>query len=241
MNRLDTERLRLFEPTTAAPAGLLRAAAIDVHRNAGWEAVAALWHAVQDDLDLPPPAVAINGVDGYQLWFSLAEPAPAAAVLGWLDALCQRYASAWPAKHFKLLPSPDATSPDGPPVPPRPCGDGHWSAFVAPGLAPMFADEPWLDLTPSADAQADLLLPLRSIGPADWARAVAHLAPTDAVPPDATPSAPTAALAVTALPTTDDPRQFLLAVMNDPTVALALRIDAAKALLPCPAATHPGP
>jgi hypothetical protein len=28
-----------------------------------------------------------------------------------------------------------------------------------------------------------------------------------------------------------DPRRFLLDVMNDPTVALALRIDAAKALL----------
>ncbi|MDZ4295265.1 MAG: hypothetical protein U1C47_25500 [Hydrogenophaga sp.] len=29
-----------------------------------------------------------------------------------------------------------------------------------------------------------------------------------------------------------DPRRFLLDVMNDPTVALVLRIDAAKALLP---------
>ena len=32
--------------------------------------------------------------------------------------------------------------------------------------------------------------------------------------------------------TTDDPRRFLLRVMNDESVALALRIEAAKALLP---------
>ena len=29
--------------------------------------------------------------------------------------------------------------------------------FVAPDLAALFADEPWLDLPPSSDAQADLL------------------------------------------------------------------------------------
>jgi len=245
MNRLDTERLRLFGTDTPTPDGRLRAAAIDIHQRAGWEAVGAIWQGVQDELELPPPAVAINGVDGFQLWFSLAEPVAADTLLGWLDALRRRYAATSPAARFKLIPSAetaDRTVSADMPVPPLLCGAGSWSAFVAPGLAPMFTDEPWLDLAPSADAQADLLQPLRSIGPADWARALQRVvepAPVSPASPAALVSTTAAASATGAgeptaahLPSTADPRQFLLAVMNDPAVALALRIDAAKALLP---------
>lgn len=244
MNRLDTERFRLFGTDTTATDGKVRAAAIDIQQRAGWEAVAAIWQGVQDDLDLPAPAVAINGSDGYQLWFSLTESVAADTLLDWLDAVRQRYASAWPAARFKVIPSTDALTPASTgdlPIPPRLCGDGSWSAFVAPGLAPMFADEPWLDLAPSADAQADLLLPLRSINPAEWARALQRLCepsagtpaaePTTSEAPPATPPVDSSKPAVPTLPTTTDPRQFLLAVMTHPEVALDLRIEAAKALL----------
>ncbi|MDT4852740.1 hypothetical protein FQZ97_869820 [compost metagenome] len=53
-------------------------------------------------------------------------------------------------------------------------------------------------------------------------------ASSEPAPPPATPSTTHAVLAGPY----QDPQRFLLDVMNDPTVALALRIEAAKALLP---------
>jgi hypothetical protein len=99
-------------------------------------------------------------------------------------------------------------------------GTGLWSAFVAPDLAAIFSAEPWLDLAPSPDAQAHVLSRLESIKPAAF-QAVLSLS---SVTPPATPSATP--------PNGLTPRQFLQAVMNDQTVELHLRIDAAKALLP---------
>jgi len=120
-------------------------------------------------------------------------------------------------------------------APPREAAPGQWSAFVAPDLAALFADEPWLDLAPSPEAQAELLSALQSIDPADLQRAKAQLAP---VAPPPAPAGP--ARSSQAAPALDSPaqaaahsRHFLLQVMNDPAVDLALRIEAAKALLPC--------
>ena len=98
-----------------------------------------------------------------------------------------------------------------------------WSAFVAPDLAPIFADEPWLDQPPSPEAQASVLARLQSIKPAALAAALARLRP--AAPSDRPPEPVAAGPQLT-------PKAFLLAVMQDPTVALDLRIEAAKALLP---------
>ena len=111
---------------------------------------------------------------------------------------------------------------------------GNWSAFVAPDLAAVFSDEPWLDLPPGTEAQADLLSRMQSIGPADFQRAVQRLGAADAT--EAPPSPPSApgqppAGSAPAAAWVDDPRRFLLQVMNDPEVNLRLRIDAAKALL----------
>ena len=118
----------------------------------------------------------------------------------------------------------------------------------------MFADEPWLDMEPSPDAQADLLLGLKCMAPADFQRARQQLAPAEAAPAAVSSPAPAAmpdqgASACRrpaaepgaasgqqeqgkALAAEPDPRRFLLAVMNDPTVEMGLRIEAAKALLP---------
>lgn len=137
--------------------------------------------------------------------------------------------------------------------------NGHWSAFVTADLARIFADEPWLDLPPNELAQADLLSRMVSIPLADFERACAQLRPSPPAPapasathtptPDQHPQAAETAQAPAAPhgsatgfthstePTTAggpwaDPRDFLLHVMNDASVDLRLRMEAAKALLP---------
>jgi hypothetical protein len=119
-------------------------------------------------------------------------------------------------------------------VPAQQGATGRWSAFVAPGLASMFADEPWLDVPPGSDAQAQLLCRLESISAADLSRAQKELglgeAPIARDPEPAGAGAPSSDSGATVTET--DPKRFLLAVMNDPAVAMALRIEAARALLP---------
>jgi hypothetical protein len=92
---------------------------------------------------------------------------------------------------------------------------------VAPDLAPLFVDEPWLDQPPGADAQAELLSRVQPATPEAFARALAKLAPAAAAPGTGRPATGDRA----------DPRQFLLSVMQDASVDLQLRIEAAKALL----------
>lgn len=284
MNRLDTELHRLYlphpqptAPQQAEPAadglpaligadGQVRALVVELAGAAGWEAVAALWQGLQNELELPAPAIAISGA-GYQVWLSLAEPVSVAQARAFLESLCRRFLAGIAPRHVRLQPSLEADAPDatGAPysagvarharlVPALQAKSGHWSAFISPHLAAMFTDEPWLDMPPSPDAQADLLLRLKSLSPADLQRAQQQLASADVAPASA-PSPLPAALpdqAATARSGSDveasaategqdrlatsaseaDPRRFLLAVMNDPAAELGLRIEAAKALLP---------
>lgn len=322
MNRLDTELQRLYLPpqpaTEPQPAGSslnsppalidadgqVRALVLELASAAGWEAVAAIWQGLQNELELPAPAIAISGT-GYQVWLSLAEPVPLAQAREFLESLRRRWLAGIAPRHVRLLPglptdaayaadaadatdeAPDASdssgSPDAPDAPDAPGASvaashgrharlipaqlgasGRWSAFISPHLAAMFADEPWLDIEPSPDAQADLLLGLKSMTPADLQRAWQQLAPAEAASTAAVSSPAPAAMpdqASTAgkrpaaqnrpaaepgatsgqqeqgkaLAAEQDPRRFLLAVMNDPTVEMGLRIEAAKALLPCSA------
>lgn len=246
MSRLQTELQRLYLPHDARPEGpdadgdairlidadgRVRALLVELAHQAGWAGVAALWQGVQDDLDLPAPAIAVSGVDAYQLWFSLAEPVPLAQALGFLESLRQRYLDAVAAKHIRIRPQAEDPAPgQGQPirrVPARQGESGHWSAFVAPGLAGMFADEPWLELPPSPEAQAKLLSQIACIQPAEFRLAQERLRPVGA------PVARASALVAAGVPREDqDPKRFLLAVMNDPATDMALRIEAAKALLP---------
>jgi hypothetical protein len=116
---------------------------------------------------------------------------------------------------------------------------GQWSAFVAPDLAPVFADTPWLDGPPNLEGQAALLRALAPITPAAWAQALALLAPADAAPPLAA-AQPVPVPQPAPMAAVDDPRRFLRQVMNDPSAPLALRVDAAKALLQHGDAGPPG-
>jgi hypothetical protein len=219
MNRLQTELQRLYlraDPAQAAD-GRVRAMVLELARPASWEALSRVWQGVQADLQLPPPGIAVNGIDGYQLWFSLSEPVPEAQAGAFLEALRTRYLADLAQSRVAMHTQPG-------PVPPRETGPGRWSAFVSSDLAALFADEPCLDLEPGADAQAELLARLPSAQPADWRRALEQLRPA--------PARPEAGARPASAGDTSDPRSFLLEVMNDRAVALPLRIEAAKALLP---------
>lgn len=240
MNRLQTELQRLYLPATD---GRVRALVMELRLPVGWDAVAALWQGVQTELDLPAPAIAVNGIDSYQVWFSLQQPVPVAQAMAFLEALRLRYLGSLAPRQVTLMPALDTPGQDqlrpAALVPAVQTESGHWSAFLAPDLAGLFADEPWLDFPPSPDAQADLLLRLRSIQPADFLRVLDRLQ-ADATPTSADPvTAPQHAEPATDLcqepsqaAADIDPRQFLLAVMRDPGAELGLRVEAAKALLP---------
>lgn len=289
LNRLQAELRRLYLPNLAgtahssatgtAPAtgsphpapeeaplidarGQVPAMVLALARPADWPALSAVWHGVQADLDLPAPAIAVAGADGYQLWFSLAEPVPAAQAAAFLDALRRRYLGDIKVSRVGLLPaaagSPQQTV-HARPVPAMLPDNGHWSAFVTADLAPVFDDEPWLDSPPNPGGQADLLSRLKSIPVADFEQALQRLLPAPQLA-DAKAAVDSPALDTPAIdspapagagsglgsdegasPTTGcpapaaaarDPKRFLLDVMNDDSVPLSLRIAAATALLP---------
>lgn len=253
MNRLQSELHRLYLPRSAAnaegdavssalidPSGAVRALVIELTRPASWEVLAKVWHGVQTELELPAPAIAVSGTDGLQLWFSLAEPVAAPRAHAFLEGLRARFVPEIALNRIRLLPAADASAlqPQGHArlVPARQAPGENWSAFVAPDLAPVFADTPWLDVPPGDEGQAALLHGLEATKPAAFEAALQRLGA------GAQPARSTVAVAMDtdhprpgdrpATAGTDaDPRRFLLQVMNDDSVALALRIDAAKALL----------
>ena len=299
MKRLQTELLRLYGPSSAPgldaqaqagglidASGQVRAMVLELARPANWARIARVWNGVQADLALPAPAIAVSGSDGYQLWFSLASPLPVHQAAAFLEGLRLRYLADLPRQRLALLPAQDDGSPlqarHAARVPAEQPGGGRWSAFVAPDLAPMFAEEPWLDLAPNPDGQAGLLVRLNSITLPDLQQAQARLGPGPApaaMPAVRAPAADRAERSLAADPAdptdqtgqvlqptparlhpgaagpnvapgaevlaaparlSQDPKQFLLDVMNDDRVDLALRIEAAQALLPY-FAPRPGP
>ncbi len=265
MNRLQRELHRLYAPQAAAGTdkdcdlaaadlidaqGRVRALVLELARPADWAALAKVWRGVQVDLDLPAPAIAVSGTDGYQLWFSLAEPVSTAQAMGFLEALRRFYLGDIQTHRVAMRPMLDAASPQhirhAQWVPAAQPDTGMWSAFVAADLAALFMETPWLDLAPNPDGQAQLLAGLNSMHGADFQRAIDQLSPArrtaDAQPAmDSTALlAGDAALAPTHPAPTHpapaatwlEPKLFLQSVMIDDRVALALRIEAAKALLP---------
>lgn len=241
MTRLTSELHRLYlmdapasqgaepqAPSLCDAQGRVRAMVLGLARPADWRVVSSVWQGVQADLGLPVPAIAVSGTDAYQLWFSLVEPLPAPQALAFLTALSARYLHDIAPERITLMPSISAHTPPqiqhAPLVPAEQGPTDQWSAFVAPDLAPVFAQTPWLDIPPNLEGQADLLAGLSSISMDDFKHAVARLEVSAASVAPATAIDQSGAGA--------DPRGFLLAVMNNDAVALSLRIDAAKALLP---------
>jgi hypothetical protein len=260
MNRLHTELQRLYladnirseHHDTACTDldlmdgnGQVRAMVLEVAQEAGCDWISTLWQGIQEELELPAPAIAVSGSTGYQVWFSLAEPVPAALALDFLESLRPRFLGKVAPRHIGMKPVVDAAAPGqavhAKLVPALQADTDRWSAFVAPGLASMFADEPWLDVQPGFDAQANLLSNVKSIQPADFRRAQEQLRPAAAhvVQNSGSGCVDTATgghdqpdTKQANLHTGSDPQRFLLSVMNDSTAELHLRIEAAKALLP---------
>ena len=236
MNRLDTEIRRLFATDAEIAAeGRTRHLVLALCGPADWAPLSAVWRGVQADLDLPAPAIAVNGVDAFELWFSLADPLPVDTAASFLDSLCARYLPDLAASRRRLFPSSEpGLSVEPTRVPQLQPDTGRWSAFVAPDLAAVFGDDPSLDIPPGDDAQADLLSRIKPVTRAEFQIAMARLLPepspflpvAPAPLPVVIPPAP-----ASAIQRHDDPRAFLLEVMNDPLVAMELRIKAAKALL----------
>lgn len=224
MDKLSGELRRLhFLPEQRVEARQ-SALGIAFRRAADWEPAALLWHAVQDELDLPAPAVSVDG-QGYRLWFSLAEPVDDQQASRFLDGLQRRYLADLPASRLEFGIVGD--------LPPCPLAEPErWTAFIDPGMGSMFTTEPWLEMAPNRNQQADLLAGFASMRTGDLVRALALLQPANqAVTEEDRNMAPSASVLSLQGPFAD-PKQFLLAVMNDPNANCQQRIEAAKALLP---------
>ena len=234
MSRLQSEFDRLYRSEPGAPLvdapGRVRALVLEVVQPTSWGALSVAWQGVQAELELPAPAIAMSGIDGVQLWFSLEAPVAAAQAHAFLDSLRARFLADVPPARVRLWPD-TGTPPRHAAVVPALQSTGNWSAFVSPDLAAVFSDTPWLDIEPGDEGQATLLRGLQSIKPAALAAALARLAADARDAPAPAPARDAASTPQPAATPEDDPRRFLLRVMNDEAVDLALRIEAAKALL----------
>lgn len=224
--------------------GMVRAMVLGFERATDWEQVAKLYQGIQEDFELPAPAVSISGQAGYQLWLSLAECLPVAEARLFLDALRRKYLADIPLAKLRFSPDAGAASLVKL-VPALHEASGKWSAFIDPSMGAMFVDEPGLSMAPNMDRQADMLAGLKSMKAVDFQRALnilqseaeasARLPERSAVESGALPSAPELCRMRSTLNVGNnytDPNTFLLAVMNDASASPGQRIKAAKALLP---------
>ena len=253
MNRLQSELNRLYlarplagteadaqSPTLVDASGNVRAMVMELARPPSWQVLSRVWHGVQAELGLPAPAVAVSGLDGLQLWFSLEKPIAIAQAHAFLACLRLRFLADIESSRVQLLPAADRSAAGQAHharlVPQRQERTGNWSAFLAPDLVPVFADSPWLDVPPSEEGQATLLRGVEVISQTVFEAVFDKLAST-APPPQ---SAAAVAASMNGAPADHgpetasmnaDPKRFLLQVMNDGTAPLALRVEAAKTLL----------
>ncbi len=234
----DTQPLALIDAS-----GKVRVMVMELRGPPSWDALSRVWQGVEAELGLPAPAIAVSGIDALQLWFSVAEPIAATQAHTFLDGLRQRFLADIEPGRVRLMPALDASALRQElqaALVPALQESGNWSAFLAPDLVPIFADTPWLDIPPNEEGQASLLRGIEVMQKTAFDAACQKLGPA------APASLPTKAISVSVdkpiakLPARDpsepadpgaDARRFLLQVMNDDTVALALRIEAAKALL----------
>ena len=109
MNRLNDELQRLYSlPEPAAGGdGTTRAMVLGFARAADWERVAAIYRNVQEELDLPAPAMSVSAKGGYRLWFSLAAPESVDSVRDFLSSLCRKYLADVPPALLECASAPD--------------------------------------------------------------------------------------------------------------------------------------
>ena len=253
MNRLQSELNRLYLPlsrtraeTDAHPLALIdpsdrvRAMVMELRSPPTWDALSKVWHGVQTELELPAPAIAVSGIDGLQLWFSLAEPIAVSRVHAFLECLRRRFLADIEPGRVRLMPAVNASSLrqnlHAALVPALQESTGNWSAFLAPDLVPVFAETPWLDIPPNEEGQASLLRGIAVTEQAAFESAFEKLvqsapATQSTLAVAGSVGEPFAPARAEGADAATDAKRFLLQVMNDTTVALALRIEAATALL----------
>ncbi|MGB4062871.1 MAG: hypothetical protein WBK19_03480 [Azonexus sp.] len=236
--------------TLVSPAGMLRTMVISVERGSYWDHLAVLYQGVQEDFDLPAPAISVSVEDGYQIWFSLAEPVPCQQAQFFLNALRVKYLADIPLSRLKFRPAAEAcANADALTVLPlmqtldEPAE--RWSAFIDPSMGSMFVEETWLEMAPNLDKQAAMLASLESIKSEDFRRVLTLLqadaalsasmdgntrSGSDAGPQNFAANRLRSSLGLGS--NFEDPKSFLMAVMNDPDSSVRDRIEAAKALLP---------
>lgn len=222
MNRYATETLRLYGWLPAEglaldrPPESARALVLTFPMGSAWEVVAEVWQGVQTGWGWPAPAIAVDGAGSYQLWFALAHAVSAFQAQVWAAEVGRRWCPSVDKARMGAYPGPVPVQ-----LPGRQVATDQWSAFVAPDLAALFADTPWLDGPPNPDAQADLLARFVVTPPA------VLTAQVDVQPPAMQADIP----ADRRPPRYTDPVVFLTDVMNNPTVDWSARIEAAKVLL----------
>ena len=256
MNRLRSEFARLFLPhplpeaaagpaEAAAPAftaadlvdaqGRTRALVMELAAPADWERLRAVWQGVQSDLGLPAPAIAVSGAEGLQLWFSAPEPVAVGDAQRWLAVLARRYLPGVAGLRVRLFPREEAGGAvvHADVVPAVQADGARWSAFVAPDLVPLFEETPWLDSEPSEEGQAGVLERARVMKPG-WMETVAEgdgARPAGPPAGDAVMPAAATTAGVEISGWRAEAVAFLRRVVADETAPLALRVEAAKALL----------
>lgn len=228
--------------TLVSPNGMVRAMVISLANGSYWEQLAALYQGVQEDFDVPAPAISVSVEDGYQIWFSLAESVPLQQAQAFLNALRLKYLNDIPVARLKFRPGiEDGTNLHSLSVLPlmqalkEPAE--RWSAFIDPSMGSMFIDESWLEMAPNLDQQAAMLAGVEPIKAEDFQRvmSIMQAAPAFAGTPVENAARSGGDRQASSLGVGShftDPKSFLMAVMNDPQTSAHDRIEAAKALLP---------
>jgi len=190
MQKLKNELNRLYLANTQE--GCTRAIHLGFPRRADdgetthWDRLCVVANALQEKLGLPAPAVSIDGARGYGLWLSLEGATPV--------TLAQRFAELLFAAYCpEMTPSPDAACATANLPPQKNPDNGKWSAFIHPGMGAAFAEEPGLDIQPPEAGQLGFLEGLTSIDAAQFAEAMALLAPAPASQPAMQQAVPAAA------------------------------------------------
>jgi hypothetical protein len=258
MNKLEAELQRLYflpgqewhslKSETDSPeidlittTGLVRCFVISVENGCAWSQVAALYEGVQDELDLPAPAISVSVEEGYQIWFSLAEPVALQLAQEFMGSLIRHYLTETKATKLKLRPGMANDLKSVPQVPAKQESSDRWSAYIDPTMGSMFVEETWLEMAPNLDKQAAMLAGLKSIGTEDFDQALKTLQTIreKISSPEPHPPVEKAESAQRCPPTTlgigggfSNPKSFLLAVMNDSVASAEQRMAAAVALLP---------
>ena len=89
---------------------MVRAMVMELRRPPSWEVLSRVWHGVQTELELPAPAIAVSGIDGLQLWFSLAEPIAVPHAHAFLECLRSRFLPDIESSRIRLMAASDASA-----------------------------------------------------------------------------------------------------------------------------------